>query len=86
MQDNVVPSVQFLLNVPLDVSGVVQVEVAAVHNDLAEQAYRSQAQDVLRGTGQLTDERKQYLDQMRQQLGLQQGAADKIIKEVRGGF
>ena len=62
--------------------------MAAVHNDLAEQAYRSQAQDVLRGTGQLTAERKEYLDQMRQQLGLQQAAADKIIKEVsrRGGL
>jgi len=66
-----------------DLLGMTQVEVAAVHNDLAEQAYRSQAQDVLRGTGQLTAERKEYLDQMRQQLGLQQAAADKIIKEVR---
>jgi hypothetical protein len=68
-----------------DLLGMNQLEVAAVHNDLAEQAYRNQAQEVLRGTGTLSPERKEYLDQMRQQLGLQQATADKIIREVGGG-
>lgn len=67
-----------------DLLGMNQLEVAAVHNDLAEQAYRNQAQEVLRGTGTLSPERKEYLDQMRQQLGLQQATADKIIREVGG--
>jgi hypothetical protein len=39
---------------------------------------------VLRGTGTLSPERKEYLDGMRQQLGLQQATADKIIREVGG--
>jgi hypothetical protein len=41
-----------------------------------------QATDVLRGSGSLTSERKQYLQQLAQQLMLDAAEADKIINEV----
>ncbi|KAF8060559.1 SULTR2 [Scenedesmus sp. PABB004] len=66
-----------------DLLGMGMPEVAAVHNDLAEQAYRSQAQDVLRGSGSLSEERKTYLEELRAQLNIGKEAADKIIREVR---
>jgi len=44
---------------------------------------RGQAQEVLRGSGSLTPERKQYLDELRTQLSISQDKADKIIREVR---
>jgi hypothetical protein len=42
-----------------------------------------QAQEVLRGSGSLTPERKQYLEELRNQLSVSQDKADKIIREVR---
>lgn len=38
---------------------------------------------MLRATGQLTPERKAYLDDMRKQLQLPEDKAEKIIREVR---
>ncbi|KIY96976.1 hypothetical protein MNEG_10986 [Monoraphidium neglectum] len=63
--------------------GMTPVEVAAVHEDLSEQAFKSQAQEVLRGTGTLSPERSAYLEEMRRQLSLPQDKADKIVREVR---
>lgn len=39
-----------------------------------------QATEVLRGTGSLTEERKQYLDELRTQLNLSKEKGDKIIR------
>lgn len=37
---------------------------------------------MLRGTGSLSTERKEYLEQLAQQLMLDKAEADKIIREV----
>ncbi|GBF94257.1 110 kDa translocon of chloroplast envelope inner membrane [Raphidocelis subcapitata] len=66
-----------------DVLGMNQFEVAAVHQDLSEQAFKAQAQEVLRGTGAMSPERAAYLEEMRKQLSLPQDKADKIIREIR---
>jgi hypothetical protein len=67
-----------------DILGMSQPEVMAVHTDLAEQAFKAQAQDVLRGSGgQMTTERRQFLDNMATQLGLAPQQRDKVIREVR---
>jgi len=66
-----------------DLLGMSQPEVMAVHADLSEQAFKAQAQDVLRGNGTLTPERRKYLDDMASQLGLAPAQRDKVVKEVR---
>jgi hypothetical protein len=43
----------------------------------------TQATDVLRGSGSLSAERKQYLEDLGNQLGLAAEERDKIIREVR---
>lgn len=53
------------------------------HLNLSMHTTQPQAQEVLRATGQLTPERKAYLDDMRKQLQLPEDKADKIIREVR---
>lgn len=45
--------------------------------------HHHQATDVLRGSGTLTGERKQYLDNLAQQLSMPEEEKDKIIREVR---
>lgn len=65
-----------------DILGMSQAEVAAVHGDLAEQAFRVQAQDLFR-TGDFNEEKVQQLEGMRQQLGLTKERADTILKSVR---
>jgi len=67
-----------------DVLGMGPSEIAAVQQDLAEQAFRAQANEVLRGTGTLSPERQSYLEEMRKQLKLPQDKAEKVIREVRG--
>lgn len=44
---------------------------------------RTQATDVLRGSGSLSGERKEYLDNLAKQLGLPDDERDKTIREVR---
>lgn len=43
----------------------------------------AQATDVLRGTGSLSAERKEYLDNLGNQLGLPEEERTKIIREAR---
>eukprot|EP00878_Enallax_costatus_P008337 GHUV01008715.1.p1 GENE.GHUV01008715.1~~GHUV01008715.1.p1 ORF type:complete len:884 (+),score=360.27 GHUV01008715.1:261-2912(+) len=66
-----------------DILSMSMAEVSAVHGDLAEQAFKSQATEVLRGSGSLSEERKQYLEELRTQLNLPKDKGDKIIREVR---
>uniref|UniRef100_A0A383VE54 Uncharacterized protein n=1 Tax=Tetradesmus obliquus TaxID=3088 RepID=A0A383VE54_TETOB len=67
-----------------DILGMTPLEVNAVHTDLAEQAYKSQATDVLRGSAAgLSAERKQYLEELRTQLNLSKETGDKILREAR---
>jgi hypothetical protein len=45
---------------------------------MAEQAFKAQCQEVMRGVGGLTPEKSEYLDSMRQQLNLPKETADKV--------
>jgi len=65
-----------------DLLGMGQAEISAVQGELAESAYKSQAQEVLR-SGPLTEERVTYLEDLRNQLGLTKEMADKALKTVR---
>jgi hypothetical protein len=51
--------------------------------DLAEQAFKAQCHEVMRGVGGVTPEKAEYLENMRQQLNLPKETADKVIKDVR---
>lgn len=59
--------------------GLTQVEVATVHSDLAEQAFKSQVQQVM-GEGALTPDRLAGLEAVRQRMGLPKETADKVLK------
>lgn len=65
-----------------DLMGMSQMEVVGVQGELAEQAYKAQASEVLR-SGPITEEKAAYLDDMRGQLGLSKEQSDKIMKTVR---
>lgn len=65
-----------------DIMGMNQMEVVGVQAELAEQAYKAQAQEVLQ-SGPMTEEKVQYLEEMRTQLGLNKEQSDKILKQAR---
>lgn len=65
-----------------DVLGMQPQEVMAAQSDLAEQAYKAQATEVLR-SGPMNEEKVQYLEDMRTQLGLTKEVGDKVLKAVR---
>uniref|UniRef100_A0A7S0S6E9 Uncharacterized protein n=1 Tax=Chlamydomonas leiostraca TaxID=1034604 RepID=A0A7S0S6E9_9CHLO len=65
-----------------DLLGMTQMEVVGVQADLAEQAYKAQATEVMR-SGPMNEEKAQYLEQMRTQLGLPKEQADKALKAAR---
>ncbi|KXZ55238.1 hypothetical protein GPECTOR_3g379 [Gonium pectorale] len=65
-----------------DVLGMSGAEVMSAQSDLAEQAYKAQAQEVMR-MGPLNEEKIQYLDEMRAQLGLTKEVGDKVLKAAR---
>lgn len=65
-----------------DILGMGQMEIIKAQQDLAEQAYKGQVNDVLR-SGPLNQEKMQYLEQMRGQLGISKEAGDRVLKETR---
>ncbi|GFH06038.1 uncharacterized protein HaLaN_00599, partial [Haematococcus lacustris] len=65
-----------------EVLGMDQGEVAAVHAELSETAYKAQAAEVLR-SGPLTADKKEYLEGLRSQLGLTRQQADKAMASAR---
>ncbi|EFJ41589.1 hypothetical protein VOLCADRAFT_98450 [Volvox carteri f. nagariensis] len=65
-----------------DVLGMSGAEVMSAQSDLAEQAYKAQASEVMR-TGPLNEEKIQYLEEMRSQLGLSKEVGDKVLKAAR---
>ncbi|GIL58607.1 hypothetical protein Vafri_13622 [Volvox africanus] len=65
-----------------DVLGMSGAEVMAAQSDLAEQAYKAQASEIMR-MGPLNEEKIQYLDEMRSQLGLSKEVGDKVLKAAR---
>ncbi|GLC39997.1 hypothetical protein PLESTB_000120100 [Pleodorina starrii] len=65
-----------------DVLGMSGAEVMAAQSDLAEQAYKAQASEVMR-TGPMNEEKIQYLEEMRSQLGLSKEIGDKVLKAAR---
>jgi len=65
-----------------DVLGLNQMDVAEVHQGLAEQAFRNQVQTTLQD-GVLTKEKTEYLSDMQAKMGLSDEKAQKVIKGVQ---
>lgn len=67
-----------------EVLGLNMMEVADVHRSLAEQAFRSNAENIL-ADGMLTSDKKEKLDELQKQLGLPQEVAQKVITGITSG-
>jgi len=65
-----------------DVLGLSQMDIYGVHQSLAEQAFKSQVQNIM-GDGMLTPDRAASLEAVRNQMGLPKENADKIIKGLQ---
>eukprot|EP00271_Cylindrocystis_brebissonii_P002637 TRINITY_DN13403_c0_g1_i1.p1 TRINITY_DN13403_c0_g1~~TRINITY_DN13403_c0_g1_i1.p1 ORF type:complete len:1135 (-),score=312.95 TRINITY_DN13403_c0_g1_i1:1036-4398(-) len=64
-----------------DILGLSPGEVAMVHQDLAEKAFKQQAQTLL-ADGQLSATRMKQLKEMQTQLGLPDAPAQKVIQTI----
>jgi hypothetical protein len=65
-----------------DILGLNQMEVATVHQGLAEQAYRSQAEQYMK-EGSLTSDRAAALESLRERMGLPKEVADKVVRGLQ---
>lgn len=65
-----------------DILGLAPMEVAKVHTDLAEQAFRQQVKNAL-SDGSLTKEKTEALTEMQTKMGLSPEQGQKIIKGVQ---
>ncbi|KAM5583035.1 protein TIC110, chloroplastic [Rosa sericea] len=70
-----------LLNQLGAILGLSTTEVVEVHRNLAEQAFRQQAEVIL-ADGQLTKARVEQLDELQKQVGLPPQYVQKIIKSI----
>ena len=64
-----------------DVLGLTQVEVSQVHQQLSEQAFKMQVQQIA-GDGVMTKDRMEAIGEAQKKLGLSEQQAQKIIKGV----
>ena len=64
-----------------DILGLGPLDVAGVQSELAETAFRNQAQQAI-GGGALTPEAAARLEDIRQKMGLSKEASDKVLKSV----
>ncbi|CAI5513105.1 unnamed protein product [Closterium sp. Naga37s-1] len=64
-----------------DILGLAPPEVSSVHQGLAEQAFKVQAQTLL-ADGQLTKARAEQLKIMQRELGLPDAAAQKVVQSI----
>ncbi|CAI5964990.1 unnamed protein product [Closterium sp. NIES-64] len=64
-----------------DILGLTPQEVSSVHQGLAEQAFKVQAQTLL-ADGQLTKARAEQLKIMQRELGLPDAAAQKVVQSI----
>ncbi|QDZ24024.1 chloroplast envelope inner membrane translocon protein TIC110 [Chloropicon primus] len=62
-----------------DVLGLTEVDTMQVHQSLAEQAFKNQAQQMVSGST-LTEEKKEALKDLQTKLGLNDTVADSVIK------
>ena len=62
-----------------DVLGLTEVDTMQIHQSLAEQAFKNQAQQMVSGST-LTPEKKEALKDLQTKLGLQDSVADSVIK------
>ena len=65
-----------------DILGLGMMEVGQVHKDLADKAFRNQAEQMLGDGRGLTAERAEKLKEIQQQLNLPEAEAQKIIKGI----
>ncbi|GMG98172.1 hypothetical protein Nepgr_000012 [Nepenthes gracilis] len=64
-----------------EILGLTQKEIVDVHRNLAEQAFRQQAEVIL-ADGQLTKARVEQLNEAQKQVGLPSEYAQKVIKSI----
>eukprot|EP00897_Mesotaenium_endlicherianum_P003286 jgi/Mesen1/2986/ME000176S02024 len=64
-----------------DLLGMAPMEQAGVHQGLAEEAFKSQAQTLL-ADGQLSKKRAEQLKALQKQLGLPDAAAQKVVQGI----
>ncbi|CAI7840156.1 unnamed protein product [Closterium sp. NIES-54] len=64
-----------------DILGLAPPEISSVHQGLAEQAFKVQAQTLL-ADGQLTKARAEQLKIMQRELGLPDAAAQKVVQSI----
>merc|ERR1711904_283162 len=62
-----------------DVLGLTEADTMQIHQSLAEQAFKNQAQQMVSGST-LTPEKKEALKDLQTKLGLQDSVADSVIK------
>ncbi|GAQ87464.1 chloroplast inner envelope translocon protein [Klebsormidium nitens] len=64
-----------------DILGLSPADVSGVHKGLAEQAFRTNAQNIL-SEGMLTPEKMERLTKLREQLGLTEEMANAVIRSI----
>merc|ERR1711934_1261494 len=62
-----------------DVLGLTEMDTMQIHQSLAEQAFKNQAQQMVSGST-MTEEKKAALKDLQTKLGLQDSVADSVIK------
>jgi hypothetical protein len=62
-----------------DVLGLTELDTMQIHQSLAEQAFKNQAQQMVSGST-MTEEKKAALKEIQTKLGLQDSVADSVIK------
>ncbi|ERN08576.1 protein TIC110, chloroplastic [Amborella trichopoda] len=70
-----------LLNQLGGILGMTSKEIVEVHRNLAEQAFKQQAQVIL-ADGQITKARLEQLNEVQKQVGLPSESAQKVIKSI----
>jgi len=65
-----------------DILGLDMMQVGQVHKDLADKAFRAQAEQMLGDGGGLTAQRAEKLKEIQMQLNLPEAEAQKIIKGI----
>eukprot|EP00216_Chloropicon_sp_CCMP2111_P004080 CAMPEP_0198246818 /NCGR_PEP_ID=MMETSP1446-20131203/46166_1 /TAXON_ID=1461542 ORGANISM="Unidentified sp, Strain CCMP2111" /NCGR_SAMPLE_ID=MMETSP1446 /ASSEMBLY_ACC=CAM_ASM_001112 /LENGTH=966 /DNA_ID=CAMNT_0043931141 /DNA_START=214 /DNA_END=3114 /DNA_ORIENTATION=+ len=63
-----------------EVLGLTEADTLQIHQGLAEQAFKNQAQQMMAGASAMTPEKEQQLKEIQTKLGLPDDVADKVVK------